>query len=342
MPKRLQTKVLAKALQIRGDVMPLQTHSTSPRSLWTVGTVLQWVTQKFREQKLDTPLLDAQILLGHVLGCDRVGLYVHYDAPLREVERERFRGLVKERLTGKPVAYLVGQRHWYDLTFFVDERVLIPRPETECLMDVALTLFPSPYKELPLRCLDLGTGSGCLAITLAKKFPQAQVTAVDISAGALDVARKNAEDLGVASQVTFVCENMLQTKFEPAWDIVLTNPPYVTEDDWKTLSPEVRDFEPKLALTCEDNGLFLAKKLVEKWNAQLNNDTRQRFFMMELGPGQARFLATEFCDTPCPASLPFSVAKGQIPLNEWFLLQDLDGNERFLSYVSGSPAPSSS
>src|SRR4051794_32317634 len=165
---------------------------------WTILRVLNWTQGRFAERRIATPRLDAEVLLAHVLGKDRVGLYTHFDQPLKADELTQYRELIKRRLGGEPVAYLVGKREFRSLELEVDARVLVPRPETETVIDVALELLGEA--ETP-RIVDVGTGSGAIALALAKAKPQATVHAVDRSPDAAAVARKNAERLALPVEV---------------------------------------------------------------------------------------------------------------------------------------------
>jgi release factor glutamine methyltransferase len=150
--------------------------------IWTVRDVLNWTAQRFSALELPTPLLDAQLLIGSVLSLSKVQIYTQLDRPLIETERSQLRELVRRRLSGEPVAYLLNQKDWHDLDLFVDKRVLVPRPETETLLDLILAVCRHESWQ-PQRILDLCTGSGCLAIALAKAYPQAKVVAVDATWG---------------------------------------------------------------------------------------------------------------------------------------------------------------
>lgn len=194
-------------------------------------------------------------------------------------EEARFEDLLARRALGEPVAYLAGEREFYGRPFAVDRRVLIPRPETEHLVEEALAL------ELPAspRLLDVGTGSGCLAVTLALEIPGARVTATDLSLGALAVARHNAHHHGVASRVALAAQDLASALDLRTFDLVVSNPPYVDRDDAAAFSPEVRDFEPHLALFAPDGGLATLTRLFEA-SAALRPGTP---VLVEIGYGQS-------------------------------------------------------
>jgi release factor glutamine methyltransferase len=228
-------------------------------TVWTIKALLVWTTDFLAKKGIENPRADAQILLGHVLGYDKTYLTVNFAEQPSEADRNRFKELIHRRVAGWPVAYLVGTRDFYSLTFEVSPAVLIPRPDTETLVLEALTLL-KPLKEPAV--LDLGTGSGCIAVTIAHEKKDARVTAVDVSPDALAVARRNAERNGVADRVTFLQGDL----FEPlpagiACDLVVSNPPYIAGHEFAGLQPEVRDHEPRGALDGGADGLAFYRRI---------------------------------------------------------------------------------
>jgi release factor glutamine methyltransferase len=254
---------------------------------WTVMDVLRWTTSRFEERGLPTPRLDAEILTAHALGIPRVQLYVQFDRPLQPPELAAIRELVKRRQAGESVAYAVGKKEFWGLDFAVDARVLVPRPDTETLVDEALARIgktPAAAAEAPApRFADVGTGSGAIAVTLAKQRPDAAVFATDLSPDALAVARANAERHGVA--ITFL-EGDLEAPLAPhaPLDLVAANLPYVPAGDLAALAPEVRA-EPALALDGGPDGLALVRRLVAAAPALLS---RGGALVLEVGIGQAQ------------------------------------------------------
>ena len=223
---------------------------------WQVVELLKTTTDFFTSKNVDEPRISAELLLAHVLGKSRLDLYLHYNRPVYQDELERFRVLCRERLEGRPVQYILGEQYFYGLRFQVDERVLIPRPETELLVEHALELlgFSNRGGDGEVKVLDIGTGSGCIALTMAKLCLNLQVTAVDCSPRALEVALLNAEKLGVESRVSFILADMQSEAFVgalqgAAYDLVISNPPYIPRSEWEGLQREVRQFEPEVALT---------------------------------------------------------------------------------------------
>ncbi|NDC62764.1 MAG: peptide chain release factor N(5)-glutamine methyltransferase, partial [Planctomycetia bacterium] len=226
---------------------------------WTVGRLLTWTTGWLSSRGSDSPRLDAEVLLAHVRGCQRIELYTAFDTPVDEGQRGRFRDLVRRRGEGEPVAYLVGSREFFSLSFDVGPAVLVPRPETEGLVVRVLDLcrpLAAP------RIADVGTGSGAVAITLAKHLPQAAVVATDISPEALEVARSNAMRHGVADRIDFVgCDLLDDPRTAGPWDVIVSNPPYVRDDEFDHLPRDVRIHEPRTALVAGPTGVEVIARL---------------------------------------------------------------------------------
>lgn len=217
----------------------------------TIKEVLDRTVQFFKDKKFETARLDAELLLSHTLGLkDRVALYLKFDQPMKEDELVRCREAVRRRSQGEPVAYILGTKGFFGFDFVVNKNTLIPRPETEILVEKALSKFST---ETALHAYDFGTGSGCIGLSLAKKLPNATVTLVDGSGAALEVASENAKRLGVSERVTVV--HSLVEKLETGKaQLILANPPYIDRND-TNVEENVRKFEPDVALFADDNGL---------------------------------------------------------------------------------------
>ncbi len=226
---------------------------------WTVGKLLTWTTEWLGTKGGESPRLDAEVLLAHVRGCQRIMLYTAFDEVMAEEPRTRFRELVRRRGAGEPVAYLVGNREFFSLSFAVTPAVLIPRPETESVVVRAIDLgrgVASP------RIADVGTGSGAIAITLAKHLPRATIVASDVSTAALTVARSNAERHAVADRIALVEANLMDNPaLDGPWDVIVSNPPYVRESEFSALPRDVRDHEPRGALVAGPRGVELIERL---------------------------------------------------------------------------------
>jgi release factor glutamine methyltransferase len=246
---------------------------------WTVLDVIRWTAARFAERGIVTPRLDAELIVAHVLSLPRVQLYVQFDRPLSAMELPDIRALIKRRQSGEPVAYLVGKKEFWGFELAVDARVLVPRPDTETLVEEARVRLAGV--EAP-RIADVGTGSGALAVTLAKLRPDATVWASDVSAAALEVARGNAERLGAA--VTFVEGDLAAPLAAHApFALIVANLPYVRSADLAALPLEVRA-EPVLALDGGDDGLRLVRRLVDAAPALL---AAGGVLALEIGAGQA-------------------------------------------------------
>lgn len=226
----------------------------------TVKTSLYSASQRLQAAGCDTPFLDAEILLAHVLNQTRTWLAGHRDAGLTAAQFELFSKYVTEREQRKPVAYIVGHKEFFGLDFTVSPEVLIPRPETELLVEKAIQALAD--KASPT-IADVGTGSGCIAIALACHLPRATIEAIDISTTALNVARRNAARHHVANRINFSTGNLLTPLKKPV-DLIISNPPYVNRDYLcaSTTMPEVRQFEPRLALDGGNTGLEVIQELL--------------------------------------------------------------------------------
>ncbi|MSR31983.1 MAG: peptide chain release factor N(5)-glutamine methyltransferase [Gemmataceae bacterium] len=236
---------------------------------WPIGEILDWTAGYFQRQGVECPRLDAEVLLAHALQIKRIDLYIrHGEIPSPEPVT-RFKGLVGKRVEGCPVAYLVGKKEFYGQEFQVGPGVLIPRPDTECLVDCCLRLAKGENWQ---SLLDLGTGSGCIAITLAKHLPGVQVTAVDISPEALKIAEANALALGVAKRVKFIAGDFF-SPLDPgaAFDCIVSNPPYIPSGDISGLEPGVRNYEPHSALDGGASGFEPLEKIAQQAGAYLKN-----------------------------------------------------------------------
>lgn len=232
---------------------------TTPR---TVLELLRLTTSYLAGRGVDSPRLDAEVLLAHVLAMDRVGLYVNFDRPLELAEVDDYREAVARRGRREPVAYITGEKEFMGRPFAVSDAVLIPRPETELLAEAVLKDLRIHGTAEPPRLLDMGTGSGIIAITLAILLPEALVTAVDLSAAALAIAASNADRHGVADRVRFVCSDLFaRLPVGSRFHYIVSNPPYIPDSELRTLPPEVQK-EPSLALSAGPDGLALIRRLV--------------------------------------------------------------------------------
>jgi release factor glutamine methyltransferase len=268
--------------------------------------VINKTTPFFEKHGIENPRLNIELLLAHLLNKKRLELYLEFERALDEPTLERLREFVRRRATGEPLQYIIGSVEFCGLEFAVDRRVLIPRPETEHLVEVTL-------EQKPQRIVDVGTGSGCIAVTLAKRLPAAQVWAIDSSADALDVARANAIRHGAEKNIRFLAGNLLHAL--PAGvtvDVVVSNPPYIASGELATLPKEVRDFEPVQALVAGVDGLEAYRQLIPQAVARL---APAGCVVLELGAGQRGAVERLLSDAGCAVS---SVVK------------DLQGHERVI------------
>lgn len=231
----------------------------------TVLEVLRKTTDWFLEKGLENARGDAEQLMAHGLGCKRLDLYLRFDKPLDEATLTRLRPLMKRRAQREPLQHIIGTWSFFNLDLKVDARALIPRPETEELLDLLL----SRPGEKPQRLLDLGTGTGAIALSLAQALPQAEVYAVDLSEEALALAKENAA-LNDLQRVHFLQGSWFEP-VEGLFDWIVSNPPYLTEQEWAEAAPEVKDFDPYSALVAPDDGLADLQTILEGALAHLNN-----------------------------------------------------------------------
>lgn len=250
-----------------------------PESPWTLGRLLQWTTQYLGDHGSESPRLEAEVLLANARRCQRIELYTAFEELASDELRQSFRALVKRRADGTPVAYLVGKREFFSLEFEVTPEVLIPRPETE---HVVVALLDAAKGRDNLRIADIGTGSGILAVTAAKRLPNAKFTAVDVSPEAIQVAHRNAERHGVADRIDFVESDLFEAlPLDASFDFIVSNPPYISTTEWETLSPAVKNFEPRTALEAGPDGLAVISRLLPAATGRLRESGE---LFMEISP----------------------------------------------------------
>jgi release factor glutamine methyltransferase len=234
-------------------------ETTSNRAMLSVLEIIKKTTDFFAAKGIESPRLNAELLVGQALALKRMQLYIQFERLLTEPELEKIRPLVRRRAQREPLQYVLGESDWFGLKLKVDRRALIPRPETELLAEWVTKLVTVT----PARILDLGTGSGALALGLATHWPEAQVTAVDLSGDALALARENAIALGLDSRVAFVESDWFSTvPTDAPFDLIVANPPYLSESETAAAEPEVREYEPVKALIAADEGIADLRKIV--------------------------------------------------------------------------------
>ncbi|MDG0814856.1 peptide chain release factor N(5)-glutamine methyltransferase [Bdellovibrio svalbardensis] len=252
----------------------------------------------FKDKKIETPRLDAELLFAHYLKLERIQLYMKFDQPLQETELAGLRELVRRRVQGEPVAYILGYRDFYGYRFEVNSATLIPRPETEHIVEEVVKWTAD--KEKPWTMIDLGCGSGCIGLSLLKQLPQARLIAVDLSDKALEVAQRNAQTLEVADRVQFVHSDagnvdLVMSSFkdfmgQDTVDVLLSNPPYIAAND-PSVEENVKKYEPSSALYADEEGLALLKKWSKDYAPYLSSEA---VMLMEMGMSQGMAMKSHF------------------------------------------------
>jgi release factor glutamine methyltransferase len=221
---------------------------------WTIIKALRWTAAHFQSYHIDQSRTDAEVLLAYVLGLKRIDLYINYDKPLQDQELKHFKSLIRRRMLYEPVAYITERKEFWSLELIVTPDVLIPRPETECLVEAALDVIPT---SVSFDILDLGTGSGAVILALAHERPGHRFYAADRSEAAINIARKNARRYGLGEKMTFLQGDWLGAahNLRKRFDIIVSNPPYIPRHQIETLSPEIARYEPRCALDGGQDGL---------------------------------------------------------------------------------------
>ncbi|MFC1885497.1 peptide chain release factor N(5)-glutamine methyltransferase [Thermodesulfobacteriota bacterium] len=269
----------------------MQIRKTNPKGPWTILKLLNWAVSYFSSLHVENPRASAEILLAHTLKSERIDLYVRYDQPLTNDELARFKSFIQRRAKREPVAYIVGEKEFWSLPFFVSKDVLIPRPETECLIESALSLLSeaeaADSNRLPRRILDLGTGSGAIVLALASERPDDLFFASDYSVNAVQTARKNAARSGFDKRIGFFSGDWLAPVQGRGsrLDMIVSNPPYIPSEDIAGLQPEVCDYEPSSALDGGIDGLFCLKRIIGAAPDVLNPNG---YLLLEIGHDQKK------------------------------------------------------
>lgn len=249
--------------------------------IWTIGKILKWTEEYFAKAGLDTPRLDAEVLLCHVLHKERIHLYVHFDQPLSKEELAQFKAYIKERVQHKPVAYIVGYKDFMGLEFKVTADTLIPRPDTEILVEAVISRLKTGDDTGIIA--DIGTGTGAICLSLLNYLTSLRAVTVDISTKALAVAKENAQRLGLADRIEFYQGDLLEPIKDGQFTAIVSNPPYIPEGDIAALAADVKDYEPISALVAGPDGLDCYRRLVAEAGALLRAGG---FLAMEIGINQ--------------------------------------------------------
>lgn len=284
------------------------------KETWNVKRLLEWTTDYLKRHGSSSARLDAEVLLAHCCRCQRIELYVRFETEPDEPTRTRFREMIKQRAAGKPVAYLVGFREFFSLSFEVTPDVLIPRPETEQLV---LTVLDFLKGRDSAAILDIGTGSGAIAVTVSKHFPEARVTAVDVSTAALAVAQRNAVQHHVQGQIEFLQSDLMSgLGTERRFDVIVSNPPYIGEIERSSLSRDVVEYEPSQALFSGSDGTEATYRII---------DAAPRY----LKPGGLLAIET----SPIIGDRCLEKLRSNSDFSKQQLLKDSFGNKRILSGI---------
>ncbi len=272
--------------------------STTQSEPWTILRLLQWTTEHLKKCGSSSPRLDAEVLLAHARGCNRIELYTAFAEEPEEPVKAKFRELIKRRAAGEPVAYLVGMKEFYSISFQVSKDCLIPRSETEHVVIECLDRAKKIRSEQPekwLNIVDVCTGSGCIAVSVAKHLPQCKVTAIDVSPEAIAVANSNMKLNQLEDRVSVVASDLLSAMEDNSADFVLSNPPYISQDEFDKLEKTVRDYEPKLALVSGPTGMEIIERLAVQATSKLVDEG---WFICELSPMIADAVLTRFSADP--------------------------------------------
>ena len=254
------------------------------KDVWTISSLLNWTVNYFKSKNIESARLDAEVLLSHVLGQERIYLYVHFDEPMEKAELSKFREYVKKRAQHMPVAYIIGEKEFMGLPFKVTPDTLIPRPDTEILVENVLA---NADKQEAVKIADIGTGSGAIILSLLANLPKAQGKTVDIAAKAVEVAKENAQSLQVADRCEFFVGDLFAPFAESGdkFDIIVSNPPYIPQADIATLEADVRAYEPVSALTDGGDGLSYYRRLLSEGKRYIKENG---FIALEIGIYQAQ------------------------------------------------------
>ena len=290
------------------------------RSEWTLGRLLSWTSEYLAGRKVEEARLASEVLLAHAAGCRRIDLYVRFDEVLPTDQLDRFRTSVRRAAAHEPIAYLIGEKEFFSLSMLVTPDVLIPRPETETLVECVIDHCREADLKEPL-LIDLGTGSGCIAVAVLTQLEGARVVATDLSAAALAVAQKNAERHGVRERLTLAQADRLalpaETLPEGGFDVLMSNPPYVTPEAADCLGATVRAYEPRAALTDEVDGLSFFRAIAAEGPGLL---------------GAGGCVVVEVGDEQAPAVLETMVAMGRLE-HEATLKDRTVGHDRVLKFL---------
>ncbi len=308
-PEPNKVHAFQRGLQYNGDcnfppsyqdvnTIPVKNINNILPDMDAVFNLILWASKILQKHAIDSPRLDAEIILSYLLNCRRIDLYTHPDKLVEDAIAERYKQAIQRRAQRVPLQYITNHAEFMSLDFYVDERVLIPRPETELIVEAVIEKSENFSNEQEILIIDIGVGSGNIAVALAKKIQNARIFAIDISSDALAVAKINAQRHQVLDKITFLCGNIFEPlngyRVESKVNFIVSNPPYVSSDELSTLQAEVRNFEPHVALISGQDGLSLFRDIIKNANRWLKPGG---FLLLEVGETQARKVAQMLRDT---------------------------------------------
>jgi len=256
----------------------LNSSEKATNKIWRIIDLINWGVKYFQDRSFENPRLEIEIFLQHIFGYKKIDLYINFEEEVTPKNLKRLREFIKRRVENEPIQYITGVSNFYGRDFYVNKNVLIPRPETEILVNVSIDYLSS--KKNPY-IIDVGTGSGCIAITLAKELPSSKVIAIDYSQQALNIAKENAELVGVKN-IEFLKLDFLSENLNYVADAVVSNPPYIAQEDIQSLMIDVKEFEPHRALTDNADGLEFYRILANKLDVILK---KKGVLIIEVGRG---------------------------------------------------------
>jgi len=256
----------------------LNSSEKATNKIWRIIDLINWGVKYFQDRSFENPRLEIEIFLQHIFGYKKIDLYINFEEEVTPKNLKRLREFIKRRVENEPIQYITGVSNFYGRDFYVNKNVLIPRPETEILVNVSIDYLSS--KKAPY-IIDVGTGSGCIAITLAKELPSSKVIAIDYSQQALNIAKENAELVGVKN-IEFLKLDFLSENLNYVADAVVSNPPYIAQEDIQSLMIDVKEFEPHRALTDNADGLEFYRILANKLDVILK---KKGVLIIEVGRG---------------------------------------------------------
>ena len=245
-----------------------------------ISSFLNWSISQLAEADVPSPQIDSEIILAHTLNISRSDLWTQNQRILCESEIKMVKNYMERRLNREPISHIIGHQEFWSLDFVVDENVLSPRPETELLIETALNCISSPT----VKILDLGTGSGAIAVTMAKEISECKVSAIDIDPKALNIAKENSERHGVINRIEFICADLRTSDWSGCFSLILSNPPYIKSEDIEKIMPEVRNYEPRKALDGGVTGLDFYRSIIPM---AVNRLEENGFLILEIGHDQA-------------------------------------------------------